>query len=114
MYVQRVCILVAEAINNVFKMNEVFNIVKNDTTAVDSFEDVVEPLAGESKISHIAERQGLSYEEEKLIGKIEDSHVGGHVRQQGRGRGHQVRTSIERAEPASEQAGRVGGQVFLT
>ena len=65
-------------------MNEVFNIIKNDATAVDSFEDVVEPLAGQSKISHIGKRQGLSYEEEKLIGKIEDGHVGSHVRLQGR------------------------------
>ena len=80
MYVQRVCILIAEAINNVFKMNEVFNIIKNDATAVDAFEDVV--LAGQLEISHIGERQGLGYEEEKFIGKIED---GGHVRRQRRG-----------------------------
>jgi len=49
-------------------------MIKNDATAVDAFEDVVEP-----QISHIGERQGLGYEEEKLIGKIEDGHVGGHV-----------------------------------
>ncbi len=75
-------------------MNEVFNIVKDNATAVDAFEDVVEPLAGQPEISHIGERQGLGYEEEKLIGKIED---GGHVRRQRRGRGReqQMRTSIE-------------------
>lgn len=73
-------------------MNEVFNIIKNDATAVDAFEDVVEPLAGQPEISHIGERQGLSDEEEKLIGKIED---GGHVRRRGRGRERQSRTSIE-------------------
>ena len=94
MNVQRVCILIAEAINNVFKMNEVFNIIKNDATAVDAFEDVVEPLAGQPEISHIGERQGLGYEEEKFIRKIEE---GGHVWRRGRGRGRerQSRTSIE-------------------
>ena len=77
MYIQQACILIAKAINNVFKMNKVFNIIKNNVTAVDVLEDVV--LAGQLEISHIGERQGLGYKEEKFIGKIED---GGHVRWQ--------------------------------
>lgn len=54
------------------KMNKVFNVIKNKATAVNALQDVVEPLAGQTEVSHIREWQRLGHKEEEFIGKVED------------------------------------------
>jgi len=57
-------------------MNEMFNVIEYDATAVDALEDVMEPLAGQAEISDIGERERLGYEKEELVGELEDGcHV---------------------------------------
>ena len=72
------CILVAEAIKDVFEMNEVFDVIEDKAAAVHALEDVVETLAGQAEASHVGEREGLGHKEQELVGQVEDGgHVGG-------------------------------------
>jgi hypothetical protein len=55
-------------------MNEVFDVIENDATAVDALEDVMESLAGQAEMLACWRGEGLGYKEQELVGKLED-HV---------------------------------------